>query len=104
MQYETMDIFKSFQDRSVAEIEAYIQEEVNKRDAMNVDLLALNFLRDLKVKTGKREAAVAAFKAEHGDHPDQVIAAGPVIAAPRVSGLGGLGGFGQFLSKLLGRG
>jgi len=79
-----MDIMKEFENASVEQIEAQIQEGVNIRDAMNEDLLALNRLRDLKVRTARRDAAAVAFQKEHGEHPEQVINPGPAVTEAHV--------------------
>lgn len=94
-----MDI-KDFEKKSVAEIEAQIEKDVNTRDEMNRDLLALNQLRDFKVKTLERQKAVSDFQEKHGVSPDdpkaQIIRPDSMTAGGKASGLGG------FFSKLFG--
>jgi hypothetical protein len=93
-------IAKQFEAASIEEIEAHIGRLVNQRDAMNGDLLALNALRDEKVREQRRKAAAVAFEAEHGIHPDQVIRPGSVVAEAK----GGSLGLFDSLGKLFGRG
>jgi len=81
-----MDI-KQFENKSVAEIEAQIEKDVNIRDEMNADLLALNQLRDRKAKAIARDLAVAEFQDKHGFHPEQpptqTVSAGSVSAGAK---------------------
>jgi hypothetical protein len=81
-----MEILKEFENATVAEIEARIEDDVNKRDAANKELLALNVLRDRKVKEERKRRAVQAFQAEHGEHPDQVVVMDSAVAGATVKG------------------
>lgn len=97
-----MEILKEFENATVAEIEARIQVDVNKRDEANKELLALNHLRDKKVKEERKRRAAEAFQAEHGEHPDQVIVMDSAVAGGKVESLGGLGGIGAALKSWFG--
>lgn len=94
-----MENLKRFENATVAEIEAHIQEEVNKRDSVNEELVALNHLRDKKAKEERKRRAAEAFQAEHGEHPDQVIVMTSAVAGGKVPELGGLSGLGATLKS-----
>lgn len=88
-----MDIVKKFQKASIEEIEAHIERVVNERDAVNIELLALNRLRDSKVREKEREKAAAEFEAKYGQPPTQTIHPGSAVSSPKVHGAGLLEGF-----------
>jgi hypothetical protein len=94
-----MDIAKKFGKASIQEIEAHIGRLVNERDSLNGELLELNALRDQKVREKRRAEAAAAFEAEHGVPPEQVIRPGSAVAGTRVEGGGFLGGLGKLFGR-----
>lgn len=72
----------SYENLSVEELEAKIQEGSNLRDALNADLLELNHARDRRVKLDGKLKALEQFEKEHGPIT-QVIKADSVVSATK---------------------